>query len=65
MAARPGRAAGVSTAKRIRRLVREEKVELSDHALEEMDNDNLTLEQVRTVLLHGLSMQNTKMTHVV
>jgi hypothetical protein len=42
----------MSTAKRIRRLVREEKVELSDHALEEMDNDQLTLEQVRTVLLH-------------
>jgi hypothetical protein len=43
----------MSTIKRIRRAVHERRVEFSDHALEEMDNDELTVSQVRTVLLHG------------
>ena len=43
----------MSTIKLIRKAVRERGVRFSDHALEEMDNDDLTLEQVKTVLLHG------------
>jgi hypothetical protein len=43
----------MSTIKRIRRAVHARQVELSDHALEEMDDDGLTLDQVLSVLLHG------------
>ncbi|MBC8170152.1 MAG: DUF4258 domain-containing protein [Anaerolineae bacterium] len=43
----------MSTIKNIRRAVQARKVEFTDHALEEMDNDALNLEQVQTVLLHG------------
>lgn len=44
----------MSAIKRIRKAVHERQVELSDHALEEMDDDNLSLSDVRTVLLHGV-----------
>ncbi len=64
MAARTGRAI-LSTMKRIRRLVRERQIEFSDHALDEMDNDNLTLEHVRTGCFTGLYMPDTRMTRVV
>jgi hypothetical protein len=37
----------------IRRAVREDKYEFSTHALEEMDNDNLTEAEVRRILLNG------------
>ena|SRR5688572_11757691 len=43
----------MSALKRIRKALRERRVELSDHALEEMDNDNLTLSDVRLVLAGG------------
>jgi hypothetical protein len=43
----------VSAIKQIRRAVHERRVAFSDHALEEMDDDGLNLDQVRTVLLHG------------
>lgn len=43
----------MSTIKKIRKAVREHGVRFSDHALEEMDNDALTLEHIKTVLLHG------------
>ena len=50
----------MSAMKRIRRAVRERRVEFSDHALDEMDDDNLAVEQVKTVLLHGaLHARNT------
>jgi hypothetical protein len=38
---------------RIRRAIREDKYEFSAHALEEMDNDNLTEAGVRRILLNG------------
>jgi hypothetical protein len=43
----------MSPLRRIRKALRERLVELSDHALEEMDNDHLTLADVRTVLMEG------------
>src|SRR5688572_16399270 len=43
----------MSPLRRIRKALRERRVELSDHALEEMDNDNLTLADVRAVLMEG------------
>lgn len=43
----------MSTIKNVRKAVREQHVTFSDHALEEMDNDDLTLADVRTVLVHG------------
>lgn len=43
----------MSAIKRIRKSVNDRQVELSDHALEEMDDDDLSLADVRTVLLHG------------
>src|SRR5690349_9300225 len=43
----------MSAIKRIRKAVRERRVELSDHAFEEMDNDQLTLADIRDVLLNG------------
>lgn len=43
----------MSAIRRIRKAVREGQVEFTDHALEEMDNDYLTLADVRTVLLPG------------
>lgn len=39
--------------KRIRRAIREDRYQLTIHALEEMDEDNLTEEDVRYVILHG------------
>jgi hypothetical protein len=42
----------MSAMKRVQKAVRERRVELSEHALEEMDDDNLTLPQVLTVLRH-------------
>ncbi len=39
--------------KRIRQAVKKNEYEFSMHALEEMDNDNLTAEHVRDILLHG------------
>jgi hypothetical protein len=43
----------MSTIKRIRKAVHARAVEFSDHAIEEMDHDGLTLDQVLVVLLHG------------
>lgn len=43
----------MSVLNRIRTAVNQKRVELSDHALEEMDNDDLTLDAVKTVLLYG------------
>ena len=43
----------MSTIRRIRRAVHAREIEFSNHALEEMDDDELTLADVRTVLLHG------------
>jgi hypothetical protein len=39
--------------RRIRRAVRERKYQMTDHALEEADADNLTLDDIRNVLLNG------------
>ncbi len=39
--------------KRIRQAVKRNEYEFSMHALEEMDNDNLTAENVRDILLYG------------
>jgi hypothetical protein len=39
--------------KRIRRAVREDRYQFSSHALEEMDEDSLTEEDIRWVILHG------------
>ncbi|MBI3649916.1 MAG: DUF4258 domain-containing protein [Acidobacteria bacterium] len=39
--------------KKIRRAVRQGHYEYSIHALEEMDEDDLTEEDVRTAILHG------------
>lgn len=38
---------------RIRRAIRDKKYQITDHALEEADNDNLTLDDILTVLLTG------------
>ncbi len=38
---------------RIRRAVREKRYQMADHALEEADADNLTLDDILKVLLHG------------
>jgi hypothetical protein len=38
---------------RIRRAVRERRYQISDHALEEADADNLTLDDILDVLLTG------------
>ena len=38
---------------RIRRAVREKRYQITDHALEEADNDDLTLADILNVLLHG------------
>lgn len=43
----------MSALKRLRKIVREGRIEFSDHAVDEMDADQLTLRQVRAVLLHG------------
>jgi hypothetical protein len=39
--------------RRIRRAVREERYELTAHAIEEMDEDDLAADDVRDVLLRG------------
>ena len=39
--------------RRIQRSVRERKYQMTDHALEEADADNLTLDDIRNVLLNG------------
>jgi len=39
---------------RIRKAVREKRYQITDHALEEADNDNLTLDDIVDVLLHGV-----------
>lgn len=39
--------------RRIRRAVRERQYQMTDHALEEADADNLTLDDIRNVLLNG------------
>jgi len=41
------------SARRIRRAVREQRYEFTAHALEEMDEDDLTEANVRDVLLRG------------
>ncbi len=38
---------------RIRRAVRERRYQMTDHALEEADADDLTLDDIRNVLLNG------------
>jgi len=38
---------------RIRKAVREKRYQITDHALEEADNDNLTLDDIVYVLLNG------------
>lgn len=38
---------------RIRQAVREKRYQMTDHALEEADNDDLTLDDILDVLLHG------------
>ena len=38
---------------RIRRAVREKRYQMTDHALEEADNDDLTLDDILDVLLNG------------
>jgi len=42
-----------SILKRIRRAVRENRYQLTDHALEEADTDELTLADILSVLLNG------------
>lgn len=44
---------GQEILKRIRRAVREKRFQMTDHALEEADADDLTLEDIRELLLHG------------
>lgn len=39
--------------KRIRRAIREDRYHFTTHALEEMDEDSLTEEDVRYAILHG------------
>src|SRR5262245_45242513 len=43
----------MSILRRIRKAVRERRASLSDHALEELDDDNLTLADIREVLMNG------------
>lgn len=38
---------------RIRQAVREKRYQMTDHALEEADNDDLTLDDILGVLLNG------------
>ena len=38
---------------RIRRAVREKRYQVTDHALEEADADNLTLDDILDILLNG------------
>lgn len=38
---------------RIRRAVRERRYQMTDHALEEADADDFTLDEIRNVLLKG------------
>jgi hypothetical protein len=38
---------------RIRNVVREKRYQVTDHALEEADNDDLTLDDILNVLLNG------------
>lgn len=38
---------------RIRRAVRERRYQMTDHVLEEADADDLTLDEIRNVLLNG------------
>lgn len=40
--------------RRIRRAVRERRYQITDHALEEADADDLTLDDIREVLLKGI-----------
>jgi hypothetical protein len=44
---------GKEILKRIRRAIREKRYQLTDHALEEADADNLTLADIQAVLLYG------------
>ena len=39
--------------RRIRRAVRGRQYQMTDHALEEADADNLTLDDIRNILLNG------------
>ena len=39
--------------RRIRRAVRQRRYQMTDHALEEADADNLTLADIKNVLLNG------------
>lgn len=39
--------------RRIRRAVREKRYQMTDHALDEADADDLTLEDIRGILLNG------------
>lgn len=39
--------------RRIRRAVRQKRYQMTDHALEEADADNLTLDDILKVLLNG------------
>jgi hypothetical protein len=43
----------MSTIKRIRQAVNSNRLRFTEHALIEMENDSLTVKQVRYVLLHG------------
>jgi hypothetical protein len=42
-----------SILRRIRRAVRQKRYQMTDHALEEADADNLTLDDILEVLLNG------------
>jgi hypothetical protein len=44
---------GEEILKRIRRAIRDKRYQMTDHALEEADADNLTLADIQAVLLHG------------
>jgi hypothetical protein len=44
----------MSIARRIRKAIRERRAAVSDHALEEIDDDSLTLADVRSVLSNGV-----------
>lgn len=41
------------TLRRIRRAIREKRYQMTDHALEEADDDNITLDDIIDVLLNG------------
>lgn len=53
----------MSILRRIRKAIRARQVELSDHALEEMDDDDLTLVDIRTVLSLENFAKGRKMIH--